>query len=409
MSDAGAPVVITGMGLLTPAGCGVEPTWKRVLEGDPAARADPLLGDHSWAMSCRVADFDAAAELGAMHSWRLDRFVQLAVVAARDAVRDAGLDPSRWDGARVAVVLGNSLGGSVTFEEQQRCLAESGPDLVSPLTVPMWMPNMVAGTVAIDLGARGPSLVTATACASGTTAVGMGRLLLMTHACDIAVVGGSESAFSPTVMAGLARMGALSQRREAAPAAVRPFDVDRDGFVAGEAAGVLVLERSADASARRARAYARVRGYASTSDAHHATAPRPDAAVLEQAIRAALSDAGLSPRDIGYVNAHGTSTPLNDLAEGAALQRVLGEDAAVSSTKGVTGHTLAAAGAIEAAFTALAVREGRLPPTANLERLDPRIALDVIAGPARQVRTPAALSVSAGFGGHNAVLVLTEV
>jgi len=405
----GPPVAITGLGLLTPAGRGVDCTWERILTGRSAATVDPDLGDAPWAMSCRVSGFNARTELGGGRAWRLDRFAQLAIAAARDAVTDADLDTSTWDGARVAVVLGNSLGGSATFETQQHVHAYEGADMVSPLLVPMWMPNMVAGYVAIELGARGPSMVTATACASGTTAIGTGRDLLRSGACDIAIVGGSESALSPTVMAGLAKMGALSNRGEDAGSASRPFEIERDGFVAAEAAGILVLERESDAVARAVRRYASIVGYAATSDAYHATAPRPDGASLKAAIRGALDDAGIAECDIGHVNAHGTSTPLNDRTESAALYEVFGERAAVTSTKGVTGHPLAAAGAIEAAFTALAIRDQIVPPTANLNCQDPDVRIDIVSKFARTTPMDAAISVSAGFGGHNAALVLTAV
>lgn len=402
-------VVITGIGLLTPAGRGVEANWERVLSAVSTSAADATLGEAGWAMSCTVPHFDPRRELGPGKSWKVDRFAQLAVVAARDAVLDAGLDHKTWDGARVAVVLGNSLGGCTTYEAQQTVHADEGADLVSPLLVPMWMPNMVAGYVAIDIGARGPSMVTATACASGTTAIGTGRDLLRSGACDIAVVGGAESALSPTIMAGLARMGALSTRRDGSDTASRPFDISRDGFVAAEAAGILILERQNDAVARHARMYAAVTGYAATSDAHHVTAPRPDGASLTAAVRAAIRDAELTESDIAYVNAHGTSTPLNDKAESQALYQVFGDRTAVSSTKGVTGHALAAAGAIEAAFTALAIRDDTAPPTANLDIQDPAVEIDVISKTPRSLTIDSALSVSAGFGGHNAVITLSAI
>jgi beta-ketoacyl-acyl-carrier-protein synthase II len=400
-------VAITGIGLVTPAGTGVKENWDRLGSGLSSAATDAALHGLPVDFDCRVPEFDAAALLGGFEARQLERFVQLAVVAARQALDDAGWDPALWDGARVGVVLGNSLGGAGALEQQHIALRESGPHRVSPLTIPMYMVNMVAGYVAIDVGAKGPSLVTATACASGTTAVGTARELLRSGACDIVLAGGTESALTPAVMAGLTRMGALS-RNTAAPAhACRPFDAGRDGFVAGEGAGVLVLERAVDAQARGAQVRAVVRGYGAATDAHHATAPEPGGRGIEQALRTALADAGVGPSDVDHVNAHGTSTPMNDVTEGRMLRRVLGTRPAVTSTKGVTGHTLAAAGALEAAFTALAIEHGSVPPTANLQRLDPELEIDVVTGRPRDLPVEVAVSTSLGFGGHNAALVLT--
>jgi 3-oxoacyl-[acyl-carrier-protein] synthase II len=403
----GADVVITGLGLVSPAGVGVEENWARLLSGRSCAARDEALDGLPVGLCCRVPEFDAEALLGGQTAWQLDRFVQLAVAAARMAVRDAGWSSDGWDGTRVAVVLGNSLGGPAVLEEQHTVLCEAGSRRVSPLTIPKYLPNMAAGQVAIDCGAQGPSLVTATACASGATAVGLGRDLLRSRACDIVLVGASESALTPTTLAGLAKMGALSRGEPAPERASRPFDADRDGFVAAEGAGVLVLERAADARARGAAIRAVVSGYGAATDAHHATAPHPEGRGIEQALRAALADAGISPGEVDHVNAHGTSTPMNDLVEGRVLRRVLGNRPAVTSTKGVTGHALAAAGAIEAAYTALAVQRGTVPPTANLERQDPRIDLDVVSGAPRAAAVDVAVSTSLGFGGHNAALVLT--
>ncbi|MEU3734111.1 beta-ketoacyl-[acyl-carrier-protein] synthase family protein [Streptomyces sp. NPDC033538] len=400
-------IAVTGLGLVTPAGIGVEENWERVLTGRSCATRDDTLGGLSADFSCRVPGFDAQQSLGGFASWQLERFVQLALVASRMAVRDAGLDPEHWDGTRVGVVLGNSLGGAATLEEQYRTLSEDGPARVSPLLVTKYMPNMLAGYVAIDCGARGPSLVTATACASGATAVGTARDLLRSGSCDIVLAGAAESALTPTVMAGLCRMGALSKSGEAPEHAGKPFDAERDGFVAAEAAGVLVLERAADARARGARIRSLVSGYAASSDAHHATAPAPDGEGIERALRAALADAGVAPSEVRHVNAHGTATPMNDLVEGTMLGRVVGRWAAVTSTKGVTGHALAAAGAIEAAYTVLAVQHGVVPPTANLKNPDPALELDLVAGEPRRARVDVAVSTSLGFGGHNAALVFT--
>ncbi|MEW1866408.1 beta-ketoacyl-[acyl-carrier-protein] synthase family protein [Streptomyces sp. NPDC088194] len=398
---------ITGLGLVTPAGIGVKENWDRVTSGRSCATADEPLGGLPAGVTCRVPGFDADALLGGFSAWGFDRFAQLAIVASRQALADAGWDPARWDGTRVGVVLGNSLGGMQSLERQHTALLERGPRKVSPLTIPMFMVNMVAGHVAIDIGAKGPSEVSAAACAAGGTAVGTARALLRSGVCDVVVAGGTESALTPLVLAALGKMGALSGRTDEPGRASRPFDAGRDGFVAAEGAGVLVLERTADARARGARVHAVVRGYGSASDAHHPTAPDPSGQGIERALRAALADAGLGPSDVDHVNAHGTATVLNDAAEGRMLRRVLGDRPLVTSTKGVIGHTLGACGAIEAAYTALAVAHHCVPPTANLTRLDPEVEIDVVGGAPRSAPIDVAVSTSMGFGGHNAALVLT--
>jgi 3-oxoacyl-[acyl-carrier-protein] synthase II len=400
-------VAITGIGLVTPAGIGIEQNWNRLRSGiSCAARDDRLLGCPV-NFSCQVPEFDANALIGGFAARQLDRFVQLAIVAARQAVDDAGWDPRTWDGARVGVVLGNSLGGMQSLEANYTAMIQGGPRKVSPLLIPMYMVNMAAGQVAISVGAKGPSQVTATACASGATAVGAARELLRRGDCDVAVAGGTEAALTPLAVTGLDRLGALYRGLGDPRLASRPFDADRDGFVPAEGAGVLILERVEDARARGARVRAVVRGYGASTDAHHATAPAPDGEGIEQALRAALSDAELGGSDVDHVNAHGTSTHLGDLVEGRMLRRVLGRRVAVTSTKGVTGHPLAAAGAIEAAYTALAVERRSVPPTANLTRLEPKLDIDVVHGAPRAASIDVAVSTSMGFGGHNAALVLT--
>jgi 3-oxoacyl-[acyl-carrier-protein] synthase II len=380
-------VAITGLGLVTPAGIGVESSWQGVLSGVSAAAKDPNLEGIAVDISCRVPGFDAAALLGPKHARRLDRFVQLAVVAGREAVADAGLDPETWDGARVGVVLGCGMGGAATWETQHRRMLEHGPGKVSPMLIPMLVPNMVAGQLAMDSG--------------------VARDLLRSGSCDIVLTGGTEAGLTPLSIAGFAQMGALSARTDDPGAASRPFDVGRDGFVAAEAAGVLVLEREDDAKARRASVRARLAGYGASADAHHATAPHPQGAGAERAIVAALADAGIAPDEVDHVNAHGTSTPLNDVAEARTLRRVLGDGFSVTSTKGVTGHSLGAAGAIEAAFSVLTISNGLTPPTANLDSQDPEADIDVVAKAPREGNVDVVVSNSFGFGGQNAVLVVT--
>lgn len=400
-------IAITGLGLVTPAGIGVERSWEQVCAGTAAADTDPMLADYSVRISCRVPGFDAEQLLGGRAARRFDPFVQFAVVAAREALADAGLDPRAWDGARVGVVLGCADGGPGTVETQHDVLRDGGPDRVSALLLPMQLPNMLAGQLSIEFGATGPSFVIATACASGTTALGTAADLLRLGRCDVVLAGGSEAMVTPLVMAGFARMGAMSKRNDDPKGASRPFDAERDGFVAGEGAGILVLEREADARARGARVRSLILGHGQSADAHHVTAPDPDGRGLEQAIRAALADADICPDEVEHVNAHGTSTPANDLVEAQVLRRVFTRRPVTTSTKGVTGHLFGAAGAIEAVFTSLALEQGLVPPTANLTNPDPRIDLD-LATVATPARPQVAVSTSAGFGGQNAALVMAK-
>jgi 3-oxoacyl-[acyl-carrier-protein] synthase II len=396
---------VTGIGLVTPAGIGVKENWETVCAGRPAAAVDPVLRDSPVRISCRVPGFDADELLGPRRTRQLDRFVQFALVAAREAVAESGLDPASWDGARIGVVLGSADGGAGTMEEQHRVLLDGKPEWVSPLLLPMQLPNMLAGQVSMEFGALGHSLVAATACASGATAIGIARDLLERDRCDVVLTGGSEALLTPLFIAGFARMGALSSRQDDPAAASRPFDVDRDGFVAGEGAGVLVLERVADARARGAAIRGRIVGYGASADAHHVTRPHPDGRGIEAAVRSAIKEAGADPGAVDHVNAHGTSTPLNDRVEGQMLRRVLPGDPLVTSTKGVTGHLLGAAGAVEAIYTLLTIERGLVPPTANLTRLDPEIDLNVPASSVAR-RTELALTNSFGFGGQNAVLAI---
>ncbi|WP_405861516.1 beta-ketoacyl-[acyl-carrier-protein] synthase family protein [Streptomyces sp. NBC_01515] len=408
MNAASAPVSVTGLGLITPAGVGREETWKGVLSGRSAGATDPELKGCAVDLSCRIPLMTPEqARIGGGKAWRMGRFSQLAVLAAREAVADAGLDPAGWDGARVAVVIGSGLAGAAHLEDQTVRHHQGGPELVSPTLVPMLIPNMAAGEVSLDLGAHGPSLATETACASGASALAVARGLLLAGLCDIAVAGGTEAAVTPVIASGFQRMGALSSRVDEPAAASRPFAADRDGFVISEGAAILVLEREADARARGQRRYARLAGAGQTSDAHHPTAPAPGGVHAEAALRSALAEAGLGPADVDHVNAHGTSTPLNDLTEAELIARVLPHRPSVTAAKGVMGHSLGAAGAIEAALTALTVHRSTVPPIANLTPDNLPFDLDCVTGAPREQRVRAAVSHSFGFGGHNVVLLLT--
>ena len=401
-------LAVTGLGLVTAAGLGVDATWEGVLRGRSAGARDERLAGLPVDIACAVPGLQPARHVDRRSVLIHDRFVQLAIVAAREAVADAGLDPLTWDGARVGVVVGCGLGGVTTWETQHRRLLERGPEAVSALLVPMLVPNMAAGHLAMDLRALGPNLVTATACASGGTALGTAARLLRDGTCDIVVAGGTEAGVSPLMVTGFAQMGALSRRVDDPAAASRPFDADRDGFVIGEGSGMLVLERAADAEARGATVRARLVGHGASADAHHVTAPDPEGAGALRAMEAALAQAGVTGRDIDHVNAHGTSTPLNDAVEAAVLGRLVGDRATVTSAKGVLGHTLGAAGAIEAALTVLSIERSTVPPTANLRRRDPAVDLDVVADAPREQKVELAMSTSFGFGGQNAVLVFAS-
>ncbi|MED7953931.1 beta-ketoacyl-[acyl-carrier-protein] synthase family protein [Streptomyces sp. BE303] len=405
MSAARPPLAVTGIGLVTPAGSGVGPTWQGVLDARATAAPDPALTGLPVGISCRVPGFDARALLGGRDSWRLDRATHFALVAAREAVADAGLSPADWDGARVAVVLGSAAGGVGSYERATERFGAKGPSGVSALALPAFLPNMAAGQLAIDLGVTGPVLHTATACASGAAAVHTAALLLHAGACDIALAGGTDAMVTPVCVAAFARMRALSRNPDPSRAS-RPFDAGRDGFVLGEGAGFTVLERRADAVDRRAPVRALLVGVGTAADAHHPVAPHPRARGLEAAVRNALAEAGAGPDDVDHVNAHGTGTRLNDSAEAGLIERLFARrPPSVTSAKGVLGHTMGAAGAVEAALTVLTLQHQTVPGTAGFAVPDRDTArIDVVHGRPRRQRLRLALSISAGFGGHNTAL-----
>lgn len=410
MSD---DIAVTGIGLVTPGGTGTEATWETVCAGRATARVDPVLTEAGAPvrLACRVAPPAEEGVRGRL--WRFDPATRFLLTAAREALASAGLEPGRWDPGRVAVVVGTAAGGVATLEAQHRKLLASGPRALSPMTLPAFLPNMAAGQLALELGATGPALQTSSACASGATAIITAALLLRAGVCDVAVAGGTDAMVTPLCASAFAKLGALSRREDGPGGASRPFDRDRDGFVLGEGCGVLVLERTAHATARTARPLAFLAGFGATGDAHHATAPHPEGAGLRAATALALAGAGRRPGEVDHINAHGTSTALNDAVEATAIRELYGtglQVPSVTSAKGVLGHTMGAAGAIEAALTVLTVVRGTVPPTAGFTAPDAATAgIDLVHGAARPQRVRLALSHSLGFGGHNTVLAFTTV
>lgn len=404
MAWDGAATVVTGLGLVTPAGADEHAFWAGLCAGTGVARHCEELAGLPVDFACRADAGDLDEAVGGRAVFRMARFVKMALVAARRAVADAGLRPDRWDGGRVGVVLGVGVGGVSVLVDNVRRLDADGPLAVSPLLVPMMMPNAAAGEVAIDLRAHGPSLAPATACASGATALALARDLLTSGQCDVVVAGGAESVVTPLVVTAFAGMGALSVRTGEPAAASRPFAADRDGFVLGEGAAVLVLERAGDVRARGGRARAVLAGAGAATDAHHPTAPAPGGRGAQRAVEAALDRAGWAARDVDHINAHGTSTPLNDAMESALIARLFPHRPSVTAPKGVIGHTLAAGGAIEAVATVLTLEHGLVPPIANLDAPPAESGLDCVTKEPRRQRVERALSHSFGFGGHNVAL-----
>ncbi|MET9801019.1 beta-ketoacyl-[acyl-carrier-protein] synthase family protein [Streptomyces sp. NPDC006368] len=406
MDPSTRDAAVTGIGLLSPAGACLDSSWATMLRGTSVARPDPVLQGLRTDFSCAVPDFSVRALLGHAVSRRLDPYAQMAVVAARQAVRDAGLDPARWRSERVAVVLGVGSNSLHSYEEPFRLLHDNRSDRVSPYQITRSVPSMAAAEVALDLGAHGVNFTTSSACASGATAIGTALDLLRAGRCDIALAGGSESARSRMTTTCFGQMRAMSSRRSDPAAASRPFDTERDGFVPGEGAAVLVLERAEDAHRRSAGVRGYLAGYGASADAHHPAAPHPEGRGAQAAVLAALDDAGCSAADIDHVNAHATSTPLNDTTEARLLRRLFPHEPAVTANKSVIGHALGAAGAIEAALTVLTLQHRTIPPTANLRAQESGAELDVVIGRPRPARMGTALSTSFGFGGQNTALVL---
>ncbi len=401
-------VAITGLGVKTPAGTDIDSFWDTVRAG--RATAAPIerfdASDLPVRFASEVRDFDAVPYFGPKEVRRNDRVTQLGFGAAADALADAG--DLGADPGRCAVVVGTGVGGIETHERNQHVFIEKGPPRVSPFTVPMMMANATAGVIAMQFGWTGANICIATACAAGANAIGEAVRLIRDGSADVVMAGGTEASVTPMTIAAFARMGALSTRNDEPHLASRPFDAARDGFVIGEGAAFIVVESLERARARGAQIYGEVAGYGRNADAYHITAPSPGGAGAAACMQLALDDAGLEPGAIGQVNAHGTSTDLNDAAEAEAVRKVFGDDAPpVTSTKGVTGHLIGAAGAAEALASLLSLRDGVVPPTANLERIGDDIGVDVVGGEARAIGSRPVLSNSFGFGGHNATLILT--
>ena len=402
-------VVVTGLGLVTPLGTGVEKTWKALCAGESGigriTRFDPTGYDAQ--IAGEVKDFDPAQFIEKKEIKKMDTFIHYAVGASQLAVDDAKLKVAPEEATRVGVYIGSGIGGLGSIEHYHDVLREKGPGRVSPFFIPMTIINLASGQVAIRVGAKGPNSCAVTACATGNHCIGDAYRLIQRDDADVMIAGGAEAAITPLGVAGFASAKALSFRNDDPTKASRPFDKDRDGFVLGEGAGVVVLEELEHARARGARIYAEVIGYAMNSDAYHITAPPEEGEGAVRCMEMALKDAGVAKTDIGYINAHGTST-MADAIETKAIKHVFGEQAyriPVSSTKSMTGHLLGAAGGIEAVFSILALHHGILPPTINLDHPDPACDLDYVPNTARPVQTQVVLSNSFGFGGVNACLL----
>jgi 3-oxoacyl-[acyl-carrier-protein] synthase II len=406
-------IVITGMGCITPVGNDVETAWKNILAGksgvDRITHYDAT--DFKTRFAAEVKGFDGAEVFGSREARRMDRFTQLAVASTLQAVENARLEINDHNRDRIGVIIGSGIGGLETLFEQMQVFIERGPSRVSPFLVPMMLPDSAAGMVAITLGVRGPNMAVVTACATGTNAIGEASEMIRRGHADIVLAGGSEASIIPIAMAGLSVMTALSSRNDDPQRASRPFDLNRDGFVMGEGAAILVLESLEHARERRANILSEVSGYGFTNDAYHISAPAENGRGAALCMQMALNNAKMGVTDIDYINAHGTSTYLNDKSETAAIKTSFGEQAyniPISSTKSMTGHLLGASGAMEAVFCVKALQDSILPPTINYETPDPECDLDYVPNQARKAKVNHVMSNSFGFGGHNATIILSR-
>jgi 3-oxoacyl-[acyl-carrier-protein] synthase II len=406
-------VVVTGLGCISPVGNDVENTWQSLLAGrsgvGPITHFDA--SELKTSIAAEVRDFDPQDHLNSKLARRTDRFTHFALAAAAQALRHAGLETNTHDKDRVGVFIGTGVGGVNTLLQNYEKMAQQGPRRVSPFFVPMMLPDAAAALIAIEFQLRGPNMAIVTACASSANAIGEATETIRRGDADVMIGGGAEAVIVPVAMAGLNVMDAISTRNDDPTAASRPFDLDRDGFVIGEGGAAIILESYEHATARGATIYAEVSGYAATNDAYHMAAPAENGVGAATCMRIALENAGLSPPHIGYINAHGTSTRLNDVSETKAIKTVFGnaaDDVPISSTKSMTGHLLGAAGALESIVCIMALKEGKLPPTINYETPDPECDLDYVPNRSRQVEIEHAMTNSFGFGGHNACLIFSK-
>jgi 3-oxoacyl-[acyl-carrier-protein] synthase II len=409
-TDRQRRVVVTGLGLITPVGIGVEPTWKALMEGrsgaGPITRFDTT--DYTTKIAAEVKGFNPEEFVDRKELRQMDLFIQYAMAAGLMAHKDSGLTIDATNADRVGVLVGAGLGGLPELEATHKVLLEKGPRRVSPFFIPRLIGNLAPAQISIALGAKGPNSCTVTACASGTNSIGDAFRIIEHGDADAMIAGGTEATITPLCVAGFCSMRALSQRNDDPTRASRPFDKDRDGFVVGEGAGIVILEELEFAKKRGARIYAEIVGYGMSGDAYHVSAPAPEGEGAQRCMKAALRDARLNPEDLGYINAHGTSTEYNDWYETTAIKKVFGENAKklkISSTKSMTGHLLGGAGGIEAVFTVLSLHRNVLPPTINYETPDPNCDLDYVPNRPQEVRVAAAMSNSFGFGGTNAAIV----
>ena len=406
-------VVVTGIGLITPLGLDRNSTWKGITTGVNGIKNITSFDTENFQtkIAAEITDFSPEETLGKKFSKRLDRFAQFACVAAQEAIKDAGIFIESVDVNRFSVLIGSGIGGIITLSEQFDVLRDKGPNRINPFLVPMMLSDMASGQVSMMLGTKGPNFSTVSACASAADSIGQGMRMIQRGDSDIVMAGGTEAAICPIGIAGFNSARALSTNNDNPSKASRPFDAERDGFVLGEGAGILILEEEEHALKRGATILSELSGYGATSDAHHVTQPHPEGEGAAEAMNLAIIDAGIEKEKIAYINAHGTSTPLNDKFETIAIKRAFGDHAKklkISSTKSMTGHLLGAAGGIEAAFTVMAINEKVVPPTINLQNPDPDCDLDYVANHALKGNVPAAISSSLGFGGHNSSLLFQD-
>ena len=407
-------IVVTGIGVVTPLALDVDTFWSRLIAGESGIHTLSTLDTEKYKVHFGgdIPDFDVTTYVHPKEAKRLDRFTQFAVHAGGQAIADSGINFDETDRTKCGVILGSGIGGLWEIETQIERMLFKGPDRVSPFTVPKMMVNAAGGNISISYGLRGPNYAVATACASATNAMGDALRSIRLGETDVVITGGSEAAITRMGLAAFQNMKALSTRNDDPPSASRPFDADRDGFVLGEGAGVLLFEEMEHAKARGAKIYAEVLGYGTTSDAGHITAPDPHGIGAGGAMQAAIDDAQISPSDVDYINAHGTSTPLGDKAETQAIKRVFGDHAskvAISSTKGALGHSLGASGGIEAVILSKTLQQSTIAPTINYDTPDPECDLDYTPNEAKDLEIKIAMSNSFGFGGHNACVVFGKV